>query len=278
MYCTSCGTKNSDTAKFCRGCGRPMGGQGAGGEQQAMMDRPPEGETVSGSYADFYGLGQENQAGGQTDPYGVWSQGSQAAGRTDPYGGWNPGGQASQPYGGGQSPYGQGYAQPGPAQKPRKKKKGIIIAVVLIVLAALIGAGVYIAVKSSSPMAPVDQFFDGFLDGDWEKVYDSIYWGEEGDDGYMSKSEFLSEVSGEGSDMLSAVGGFVDIKISKVSEGEAYVGDDGLTRKNITIELSAEVMGMSQTEEIDMAVVKSSKKFLFIPAWKIDNQAMGAMF
>ena len=159
-----------------------------------------------------------------------------------------------------------------------KKKKGIIIAVVLIVLAALIGAGVYIAVKSSSPMAPVDQFFDGFLDGDWEKVYDSIYWGEEGDDGYMSKSEFLSEVSGEGSDMLSAVGGFVDIKISKVSEGEAYVGDDGLTRKNITIELSAEVMGMSQTEEIDMAVVKSSKKFLFIPAWKIDNQAMGAMF
>ena len=36
--------------------------------------------------------------------------------------------------------------------------------------------------------------------------------------------------------------------------------------------------GKGKSQEMEMAVVKSAKKFFFIPAWQIDNEVMGQMF
>ena len=241
----------------------------------------------AGAATDPYGSWNQSQgaqAGAATDPYGSWNQnqGAQAGAGTDPYGSWNQGAAqpGGSPYGGyQQNPYGANpYAQQ--AQQPRKtkKKKGIVAVVIVVLLAALIGGGVFLYIKGSDPMTPVDQFFDAMMDGDWDKVYDTIYWGEAGDEGYMSKAEFTDGIESSGGSMIGLAGGYIDLDISLVSEGETYVGDDGLTRKNITVEMTAEVMGIEQSQEMEMAVVKSAKKFFFIPAWQIDNEVMGQMF
>ena len=36
MYCTHCGARNSDTAKFCRSCGRPM--EAESGDETVFLD------------------------------------------------------------------------------------------------------------------------------------------------------------------------------------------------------------------------------------------------
>ena len=95
---------------------------------------------------------------------------------------------------------------------------------------------------------------------------------------FLSKAEFTDGIESSGGSMIGLAGGYIDLDISLVSEGETYVGDDGLTRKNITVEMTAEVMGIEQSQEMEMAVVKSAKKFFFIPAWQIDNEVMGQMF
>ncbi len=258
--------------------GDPSGGnwQSYGNQQpyggQPYGDPPYGGQPYGDpSGGDWQSYGNQQPYGGR--PYGDPSYGGRPYGNQPPYGG------AGQP-GYGQDAY--GYPQPYGAVdggKPKKRgKKGIVIAVILILLAALLGGGAFLYIRESDPMAPVEHFFHAFKDSDWEKVYDSVYWGDESSPDWMSEEEFIREAK-SGMAGLSYLSGVLDtIKYKKVSEGESYVGDDGLTRKKIKIEMSMEFMGMDQSQETDIVVVRSGKKFLFIPVWKIDNEESDSLF
>lgn len=339
MYCTNCGTKNSDAAKFCRNCGMPMAAEApvntaktepaafyqeddgetmllgndmreAAREQSKKITEgqmfqeeknvspaeayhQPEsfdqsvnnGQTYSGEqsfaqpYQNYDGQNQ-NYGGqnfnGQNQNYGGQNySGQNHSGQSQNFSGQNP----YQTYGA-QNPY-QAYGpqdgQPhgkNPAKAKKKGKKGIIIAAVIILLVVLIGGIGYTAVKSSDPMSPVNAMMKGMEKGDWGKVYDSIYWGE---DPEYTKKEFLSEAESMG-DLASLGVSFSNLKISKVSEGSSYVGDDGLTRKDLTVKMSMSFMGMTQEEETEITVVKAGKKFLFIPVWKVDSESSGMIW
>ncbi len=311
MYCTICGTQNSDSAKFCRGCGKPLQV-----EKMPVPEAPAredDGETVlltedakeaaketsklvknaaePGSVSDGQGTAQGQPYGNQgaaqgqpygsqpygSQPYGAQSYGSQGADQGQPYGSQPYGSQpyGQQPYGG--QPYGgQGYGQPVPPKSKKKKKKGII-AVVLLLLAALIGTAVFLGVKVGSTSAPINQFASGLQKGDWGKIYDSIYWGRPGSDYYVSKSEFLEEVN-EDEELTSLAAAFSTFKMKKISEGESYRGDDGLLRKQVTVKVSVSIMGISQDQEIKMVVVKNGKKYGIFPVWKIDADSLGSLF
>ncbi len=344
MYCMHCGASNSDTAKFCRSCGKSLteeslppvdageetipleddSGNGADGFEERSSDQEqiydgqpyaeqpygnsthegrPQGQSYgNGGYAEPQPYGNQSSYGnqqpyggqpyGNQQPYGGQPYGNQPYGDRQPYG--NPssygGGYGNgQPYGNqpsyGQPGYGQdayGYQQPYGAMEGRKQKKkgkkGVVIAVVVVLLAALLGGGAFLYIRESNPMAPVEHFFDGIKDGDWDKVYNSIYWGEEGSSGWMSKEEFVREAKSSMGE-ISYMSGILDsLKLKKISEEPYADGEDGEARKKITVEMSMEFMGMNESQEMDLVVVKSGTKFLFIPVWKIDNQEMDELF
>lgn len=301
MYCTNCGANNNDTAKFCRSCGSPLKRpepktdpipvspvnasdfSEEDGDATVLLSAEKQ-EAAREASRDMNGeqvYGSQQTYGGQ-QPYGD----QQAYGSQQTYGGQQPyGGQqaygSQQAYGGQQS-YGNPQAAYGQHQKPagkngKKGKKGLVIAIVLILLAVVIGGGVFVGVRSADPMAPVNQMMKGIKSGDMGKVYDSVYWGEKGSGYYVTKEEFLSEAGGLGS-ITSLGSSLADMKITKLSEGESYVGNDGMTRKNLKVRMSISFMGMSEEEDMDMVVVKTGKKFFFFSTWKIDNQSMESLF
>ncbi len=264
--------------------GRPYE-NGGYGSQEAYGSGAYEGQPPYGGQFP-YGSGGPD---GNQPSYGGQPYGNPPYGNQQPYG--NPssyeGGQpfeGRQPYGYGQPGYGHDYGYPpsygavnGKKQK-KKGKKGVVIAVVLLLLAAAAGVGAFLFIRENDPMAPVDQFFNGLKNGKWEKVYDSVYWGDSDSAGWMSKDEFIGEIRDEAGDFLSMSGVLDSLKVRKVSEGESYEGDDGLARKRLTIEMSISFMGMNESQEMDMVVVKEGKKFLIIPVWKIDNESMEELF
>lgn len=292
MYCVNCGAKNSDTARFCRSCGQSM--------EEEVQPADLNGGAVSPSGPVWEKSGENINAVGEQQPYGGQSYGDEGYKTEQPYGGWQPygtgqpyGGQQSygtgQPYGGWQ-PYGTGQAgytyQPsyeaGSEKKQKKKsKKGIVIAVVIVLLAALAGGGVFLYIKESNPIAPVKSFFEGAANFDMGKVYDSIYWGDVTSSSWMSREEFIREAKENMGDeigfMKLAVLDHVEFNI--VYEGEPYEGNDGLIRKEITVEINVEFMGERMSQELgDILLVRSGKKFLFIPVWKIDGGEMDYFF
>ena len=335
MYCMHCGSENSDTAKFCRGCGSPLEEQTAPsvevnedtaplgdvrleegqpygassyGEQQIYGNQQPYGnpETYegqyygNGAYTNQQSYGSQGQPyGGQSygnqQPYGDQSYGDQSYGNQQPYGSQPYGNQqpygSQQPYGnlpayGNQPSYGNqssyGYQPPygpdGMGQQKKKGKKGVVIGVIVLLLAAILGGGAFLYIKSRDPMAPIEDFFGGIKDGNWNKVYDSIYWGEEGSYDWMSKEEFIQEAK-DGMGEISSMSGVLNsLKVEKISEESYDADEDGRTRKLVTVKMSMEFMGMSDSQEMELVVVRSGKKFLFIPVWKIDNEEMDHLF
>lgn len=319
MYCVHCGVKNSDTAKFCRGCGKPLvlpppveadedtmvlgedSGEGVERYEEPSLHGEPSHEAQSygggPSYGDqsqsyeaqprgepFYG---SQPYGGQ--PYGNTGYGGQPYGDESPYGNGGYGNQppygSGQPYGAGPSGYGQNpYGYPpayngvGGTGKKKKGKKGIVAVVLILLLAALLGGGAFLFIKGNDPMTPVNQLFAAVKSEDWEKAYDSIYWGDETSPNWISKEDFIQDAKSSMGG-VSALAGVLDtLEFEKVSEGAPYEGEDGLTRKKIKVKMSIEFMGMSESEERDMIVVQSGKKFLLIPVWKIDNEGMEELF
>ena len=351
MYCMHCGTPNSDSAKFCRSCGKPLEEPVVSAVEE-NEETVPLGDVLQEEEQPSYGTAEPSYGGqppygtaeppyGGRTPYGTAepSHGGQPPYGTaeSPYGGQPPyenqpsygaygnqpsygnsntsyGGQP--PYGTAESPYGgqaygnppsygtygnpqsygtpPSYGQPGYAQNPygydssygmtgekkqkKKGKKGVVIAVIVVLLAALLGGGAFLYIKASDPMAPVDSFFDGLKDGDWNQVYDSIYWGDQSSSGWMSKEEFVQEAEDSMGDISYMSGVLEALKFEKVSEEEPYETGDGLTRKKITVKMSVTFMGMNESQEMDLIVVKTGKKFLFMPTWKIDNESMDELF
>ena len=335
MYCVHCGAKNSDTAKFCRSCGKPLvlqqtaevdentlvlgeaSEEGMERYEEPSQGEPPyDGEPFDANQSQPYGSQPYGTGGyGSQQPYGSGGYGNQQPsygtggyGNQPPYGsgGYGPYGTGQyenqppygtggyenqqsygtgQPYGAGPSGYGQNpYGYPpayngaGGTGKKKKGKKGIVAAVIVLLLAALLGGGAFLFIKGNDPMTPVNQLFAAVKSEDWEKAYDSIYWGDERSPNWISREDFIQEAKSSMSG-VSAMAGVLDtLKFEKASEGAPYEGEDGLTRKKITVKMSVEFMGMSESEEADIIVVKSGKKFLLIPVWQIDNEGMEELF
>lgn len=267
MYCTNCGTKNSDTAKFCRGCGLPMAAeQPSAAEVPAVEPDEDEATVLLGSDTkEAAREASKNVAGsrqGYSQPQQEYSQFQQSYGQPQQgYGQFE-----HQSYGQPQ----QGYGQFQPMPK-KKGKKGLVIGIIIVLLAVFLGGMGFVAIKQSDAMAPVHAMMNGMKKNDWGAVYDSIYWGE---DPEYTRSEFVSQAGSLGG-LASAATSFGNIEMQKVSEGSSYVGEDGLTRKKLTVKMSVSVMGMSQEQETEIVVVKAGKKFLFIPNWKIDAEEAG---
>lgn len=276
MYCTHCGARNSDTAKFCRSCGRPM--EAESGDETVFLD---SGEREAAQEASKnIGAGQNPQtwknpqAWNGQNPQEWEGQNSQEwEGQNAQT--WN--GRDGAGYQGGYS--GQYYGQQvppshgGPPPQTRKKRrKGIIIALIVILLAVAAGGIGYVAVTQSDPMAPVHAMVSAAKKGNWGKVYDSIYW----EDQEYTREEFISEANGTAG--LASLGlNVANFEVRKVSESPSYVGEDGLTRKDLVVSMSFSVMGISpgEAEETEVTVVRTGMKFLFIPEWKIDSRDSG---
>ncbi|MCD2491248.1 zinc ribbon domain-containing protein [Lacrimispora sp. NSJ-141] len=235
MYCTNCGTKNSDGAKFCRSCGRPM-----------------ESETIP--LAD-----EVKEAPGEVP----WSQAGQ---------------QVTQPF---YSEYGDPVrpgVQPGmpPYQGNDKKKgkKGLIIAAALILAVAAASAFGFVAYKESRPMAPVEQLVGALKKSDWGALYDSVYWGTAPE---YDRKTFISEARENMGQLVSYISMLSNVKVSRVAEGTPYRNSDGLICKDLTVNMSVSALGMSQDQEATITVVKSGRKFLFVPVWKISAEDVGSI-
>lgn len=246
MYCTHCGARNSDTAKFCRSCGRPM--EAESGDETVFLD---SGEREAAQEASKnIGAGQNPQ---------TWN-GRDGAGYQGDYSGQYYGQQVPPSHGG------------PPPQTRKKRRKGIIIALIVILLAVAAGGIGYVAVTQSDPMAPVHAMVSAAKKGNWGKVYDSIYW----EDQEYTREEFISEANGTAG--LASLGlNVANFEVRKVSESPSYVGEDGLTRKDLVVSMSFSVMGISpgEAEETEVTVVRTGMKFLFIPEWKIDSRDSG---
>ncbi|MCI8464927.1 MAG: zinc-ribbon domain-containing protein [Lachnospiraceae bacterium] len=323
MYCTYCGAPNTDTAKFCRNCGKslaeenlpsvdtgestvPLGNvfqDSAGGQggqpsnlERSYGDQPyEEGQPYGNLPYEGQSYGNPPSYGGN-QPYENPPYGGQSYGNPPSYGGCyknQPLYGSQPPYGAGQPGYGQNsYGQVPYANQPsygaveagrpkKKRKKGLAIAIVLVFLAAIIGGGVFLYIRESNPIMPVKSFFGGLKEFDLEEVYDSIYWGDESSSDWISKEAFIQQAKSFSSDIANLVTLSVpdQIELEIISEGEPYEGDDGLIRKEITVEMTAEFMGKSIRDQLDdIVVVKSGKKFLFIPVWKIDHEELYGFF
>ena len=75
-------------------------------------------------------------------------------------------------------------------------------------------------------------------------------------------------IESSGGSMIGLAGGYIDLDISLVSEGETYVGDDGLTRKNITVEMTNQIVGTTgynTVYQIDESLPAGSTKVKTTP-------------
>ncbi len=231
MYCTNCGSKNSDGARFCRSCGRPM-----------------ESETIPLAYEAEEAAREES-----------WNQAGQSV--TQPF--YPEYGDPVQP---GIPPY-QGNDR-------KKGKKGLAIAVVLILVVAAVSAFGFIAYKESRPMAPVEQLVGALKKSDWGALYDSVYWGTAP---VYDRKTFISEARENMGQLVSYISMLSNVKVSKVAEGTPYRNSDGLICKDLTVNMSVSALGMSQDQEATITVVRSGRKFLLIPVWKISAEDIGSI-
>ena len=138
MFCPNCGSQVADQAKFCPNCGSVLAAapatQAAPVQEPAPAPQPvwkPDPEAYRQQYQqpqqqDYQQAWQQPQQPQQQDYQQAWQQPQQQA--------WQ------QPYQ--QQPYQQSAAVPVEAKK-RSGKKGILIGVGCLVLAALIGGGIW---------------------------------------------------------------------------------------------------------------------------------------
>ncbi|QNM05617.1 zinc ribbon domain-containing protein [Qiania dongpingensis] len=250
MYCTNCGVKNSDGARFCRSCGRPM-----------------ESETIP--------LADEMKEAAREES---WNRAGQPVTQPfnpeygDPV---QPGVQPPHPEYGNSAQYGAQPGMPSYQGNDRKKgKKGLVIAVALILAVAAASAFGFIAYKESRPMAPVEQLVGALKKNDWGALYDSVYWGTVPE---YDRKTFISEARENMGQLVSYISMLGNIKVSKVAEGTPYRNSDGLICKDLTVNMSVSALGMSQNQEATITVVKSGRKFLLIPVWKISAEDVGSI-
>ena len=252
MYCKYCGTENADTSKFCMECGKPL---------RAAVPKPEAGESRQKPY----GQNDYEQGTPQPNPYQQSGYGQSGA-QANPYS---------------QNGYGQmngapdGYGMGVP--KKKKSKKPLVITLVIVILAALIGGFVFLGIRAGSTSAPIKQFESSMKNGDWGKLYDSIYWGSDMDN-YQTKSEFVDSMDESVSSLVSMISTLSSMKFEVQDEGLSYTGSDGLTRKDVTVTISVSIFGTNQEENVDLTLVKAGKKFGLFPTWKIDASSMGEFF
>ena len=277
MFCMHCGTENSDTAKFCYKCGSRLYPQENETAQSPTGSEPwDDGEEVTvllKRNVETQNRQMEKETLSEETP-------DSQKGQPDPHGaayfqedfipdGFVP--MTSRPEDRKQK------EKQAKAKAPRKgKKRGILIAVILLCILA-VGGGTYIyANRVCSAEACLGRIFDKISKGDIKGAFDECVWTSEEQaqiEAFFADGSIEDELP-DGIELISM------IQFEKLSETAAYMDPaTGLMAKDMVFQPS--LAGFSMGEEIptvELTFVRSTDKFLgLFPKWKLNGASLETM-
>lgn len=161
-FCTKCGTELSENTKFCPSCGTPVGSETAARDMTAadtakhddvldmtepvipVIEEQPVPQPVSQTVPQpVYTPSGSSYAGSAQDGAPSFKSMSDAAFSTNPVPTYTPAPQQNTAYGSVQTPTVVSNAPAAAAVKKKSVKKPVIISIVAVLVAALIGGGIF---------------------------------------------------------------------------------------------------------------------------------------